>query len=182
MKGCGACSATKFRFTSVVRLGVHQNALREAVLVGKTPGGQILMGTLTRLLFEREEERIRTFAPDFIVPVPRYWSKTLFQPQNTPLTMADLMANLLRQPVRPKGLRMREKRRRQSELSPTDRKINMKGAFRAKRGKAFNNARILLVDDVMTTGATANEASRALQEAGASEVMLAVLSRGIGGF
>lgn len=181
-EGCGLCAKTSFMFAGMVRLGIHRDLLRTAVLQGKEPAGQVLISALTRLLFEREEELIRGFAPDVIVPVPRFWTKTLLQQQNAPLTMAEMMSGLLRRPVRANWLRFGEKRQRQSELSPTERMKNLKGAFIAKSVKKLRNARVLLVDDVMTTGSTANEAVRALQSAGSGEVMLGVISRGIGHF
>ena len=53
----------------------------------------------------------------------------------------------------------------------------MRGAFAVRRGVRVGGRCILLVDDVMTTGATAGEAARALRQAGAAHVAVAVLAR-----
>jgi predicted amidophosphoribosyltransferase len=67
--------------------------------------------------------------------------------------------------------------RRQSSLTPPERRRNVRGAFRASRRASLAGQRILLVDDVMTTGATAHEGSRALLEAGAASVYIATVAR-----
>ncbi len=72
--------------------------------------------------------------------------------------------------------RVRETRP-QSELSEKERFRNIKNAFKVKAGKNLADKRILLVDDVLTTGATAEECARVLRAAGAREVTVAVLAR-----
>src|SRR5262249_29434935 len=67
--------------------------------------------------------------------------------------------------------------RRQSTLTPPQRRQNVRGAFYASRRWNVAGQRILLVDDVMTTGATAHEASRALLKAGAAAVDVATVAR-----
>jgi predicted amidophosphoribosyltransferase len=62
-------------------------------------------------------------------------------------------------------------------LSYTARQANVRGRFRLARGCAVEGACLLLVDDVMTTGATASECARVLKRAGAREVHVAVIAR-----
>jgi predicted amidophosphoribosyltransferase len=61
--------------------------------------------------------------------------------------------------------------------SAAARRENIKGAFRAATRARWSGKRILLVDDVMTTGSTAGEAARVLRAAGAAAVVVAVLAR-----
>ena len=56
----------------------------------------------------------------------------------------------------------------------------MRGAFRVRRPKAAENARVLLVDDVLTTGATCSEAAKMLKQAGAAYVVVAIVARAQG--
>jgi len=66
--------------------------------------------------------------------------------------------------------------RMQNELPPAERPANVRDAFRAAARAA--GRRILLVDDVMTTGATVNECARALKSGGASKVFVLTVARG----
>ena len=67
--------------------------------------------------------------------------------------------------------------RSQVGLSGQERRENVRGAFRCWPGVKLAGRNVLLVDDVMTTGATASEAARALKEAGAGCVVVAALAR-----
>jgi predicted amidophosphoribosyltransferase len=67
----------------------------------------------------------------------------------------------------------------QAALTPSRRWQNVRGAFRARR-RNLEGLSILLVDDVLTTGATASEAARALKAAGTRSVRVAVIARGEG--
>jgi predicted amidophosphoribosyltransferase len=78
-------------------------------------------------------------------------------------------------------LKRRRATERQTHLSPPERRKNVRGAFRAARHRDLAGARVLLVDDIMTTGATAGEAAKMLVEAGAGFVAVAVLARAEGG-
>lgn len=66
----------------------------------------------------------------------------------------------------------------QVSLKAAERKINVKGIFRINNPKQLKNKKILLIDDVITTGATMNECAKILKEAGAKEVWGLVLAKG----
>jgi predicted amidophosphoribosyltransferase len=65
----------------------------------------------------------------------------------------------------------------QAGLPLSQRFRNVEGAFRVRRPEAVKGARVLLVDDVLTTGATCSEAAKVLKEAGAAAVAVAVVAR-----
>ena len=69
--------------------------------------------------------------------------------------------------------------RRQNELSREERLVNLNGAFRVKDGTDICGSNILLIDDVMTTGATLNECAGVLLSGGAKSVTCFTLARGI---
>ena len=69
---------------------------------------------------------------------------------------------------------------KQTDLTPTERRKNLRGAFVCRAGIDLSQSSILLVDDVLTTGTTTHRAARALLSAGAQWVDVAVLARGVG--
>lgn len=69
--------------------------------------------------------------------------------------------------------------RHQNELSRNDRLINLKGAFKIRDGAMIEGLNVLLVDDVITTGATLDECAKTLLDNGAKKVNCFTLARGI---
>lgn len=65
----------------------------------------------------------------------------------------------------------------QADLPPSRRFENVRGAFRLAAGYDIRGARVLLVDDILTTGATCSEAAKVLKQAGAASVAVAVIAR-----
>ena len=65
-------------------------------------------------------------------------------------------------------------------MLPSERLVNVRDAFRVSANYDVAGAEVLLVDDIMTTGATANEAAKTLRRAGAARVRVALVARGTG--
>lgn len=76
----------------------------------------------------------------------------------------------------PDAIQLTRKVADQTRLNASERKANMAGAFAVHEGMSFTDARVLVVDDVLTTGSTLGEAGRVLQEAGAQSVTGAVIA------
>jgi len=74
----------------------------------------------------------------------------------------------------------RRRTQKQGTLLPSERFGNVRNAFGASSGYDIKGAYVLLVDDIMTTGATASEAAKTIRNAGAEEVDVAVVARGVG--
>jgi predicted amidophosphoribosyltransferase len=115
--------------------------------------------------------------PDVVAPIPMHWFKRLWRHTHTAETLARAVAQQLELPVSARLLACRRHLRRQASLTPPQRKLNVRGAFRASRLIPLAGRRVLIVDDVMTTGATAQEAARALIEGGAAAVCVATVAR-----
>jgi predicted amidophosphoribosyltransferase len=94
--------------------------------------------------------------------------------------MAEAVAGELKLPLADDLLRCVRMVPKQALLTPSRRRRNMRGAFRMSSAFDVRDASVLLVDDVMTTGATANALAKPLMDAGARTVAIAVVARGIG--
>lgn len=113
---------------------------------------------------------------DLITWLPIHWKRRLRRGYDQAKLLAKHAArNLGTRPVR--TLRKIRNTKPQSQTSsPAERRANILNAFRAVRPERFRGKRILLIDDILTTGATMNEAARTLLTAGADEVVCCVLA------
>lgn len=109
---------------------------------------------------------------DLVIPVPIHWSRQSSRGFNQSELLCDPDWVW---PVRPQLLRRIKRTRPQVGLNFEARQTNLQGAFRAS--KAVHGARILLIDDVYTSGGTAAECARTLKSQGAREVHIACVAR-----
>ena len=165
---CAECRGKEILFAGATALGRYEGGLREAVLRLKFRGSRHLADEFGRRLAERIG---RAF--DLVVPVPMSRWKILFRGYNAAELVAGRLARHARLPFRRGALRKVRRTRPQAELPLEERLGNPKGAYRARPVRGV----VLLVDDVLTTGATANACTEALRQAGATEVHLAVVAR-----
>jgi ComF family protein len=173
---CGNCRSQKLLFTAVRTVGSYRDALRQAVLKAKHAAYEPLAIALGQRLAEAVRRMPFEQRPDVVVPVPMHWLKRVWRKTNSADTMARSFARQLELPLA-SALVCRRYLRRQATLTPAERRRNVRGAFRPSWWWNLTGKRILLVDDVMTTGATAHEASRVLLKAGAEAVYVATASR-----
>ncbi|MBN2579950.1 MAG: ComF family protein [Pirellulales bacterium] len=178
--GCPLCKTSLFHFDTAVALGGYHSQLRNVVFQMKKPRGELLALSLGRLLCRRNEQRLREFRPEAVVPVPMHWRRRFGRGVNGPEHLAAAISRTLGIPLHRRALRRVRNTPPQAGLSPRQRLKNVRGAFRVHRGKWLENRRILLIDDVLTTGATCSEAARILKKAGAGPVAVAVVARGQG--
>jgi ComF family protein len=114
---------------------------------------------------------------DIVIPMPLHWSRRWSRGYNQSDNLARAVARVIGKPCDRNALVRRKATVNQKGLSAAERWRNMTGAFRPGR-TMVKNMRVLLIDDVMTTGATADAAARTLLEAGAAQVRLAVVAHG----
>lgn len=179
-ESCPLCRGSSFDFEAAVALGTYADRLKEAVLQMKWPGAEPIAGAMGELLCCRRADPIRLLCPSLVVPVPMHWRRRWVRKMNGPDILAAKIAKLLRVPCRLRLLRLNRNIKPQKGLNPRDRRKNVIGAFRVAKGYDMRGARVLLVDDVLTTGATCDAAAKALKEAGAASVVVAVLARTVG--
>jgi ComF family protein len=114
--------------------------------------------------------------PDFITPTPLHWTRRFRRGFNQAEILSGIISEASGIPME-KVLKRVKRTQIQSKLKRDERKKNLIGAFSAKKEEICKNKSILLVDDVMTTGATLAAATGALLDAGAKEVFVFALAR-----
>jgi ComF family protein len=154
--------------------------LREVILRMKHVSGEGLTEVLGELWACHMDKRLRDLKADVIVPVPLYWWRRWTRGYNQSAVLAQALARQLCIPCRTRWLRRVRHTARQAILSAAARRPNVQEAFFAPARAELRGKIVLLVDDVLTTGSTANDAARALREAGVARVVVAVLARGHG--
>lgn len=169
--GCGDCAAGQ-PFAQVFSLGLHEGALREAIHHLKFNGREELGPLLGHRLAQVVQQ-----PSDCIVPVPLHRSRRVERGYNQAALVAQGLSEKLGIPVIEHGLRRRRSTGHQAKLDRVSRLKNLRGAFLLARNPApWQGKTVLLVDDVLTTGATAAAAARVILAGGAQAVHLAVLA------
>ena len=115
---------------------------------------------------------------DLIAPVPLHRWRLLWRRYNQAALLAHALGRLSGKPVAPGLLVRRRATPSQGHLNPAQRRANVAGAFALRPAAAgIEGKRVLLVDDVLTTGATAGECAKVLLKAGAAAVDVLTLAR-----
>jgi len=151
--------------------------LRQAVLKAKHAAFEPLAKALGQVLAKRIQQSPFAEPVDAVAAVPMHWLKRAWRNTNPEETIARAVAGQLGLANVSGSLRCTRYLQRQASLNSADRRKNVRGAFRASRFTRIAGKRVLLIDDVMTTGATAHECSRALLDAGAAAVFVATIAR-----
>ena len=180
-QGCEICGKTRLKFDSAVSLGVYQSELREAVLRMKHPNGDMLSVAMGRLLYLRRGRDLAAFRPDLVAPVPMFWGRRLARGTNSAEILAEGLARHLRIPLARGAIVRCRNTLPQAKLKLRERFANVRGAFRVRAGYDWDGLQVVLVDDILTTGATVGEVAKVLKKAGVLSVAAAVLARGTGG-
>jgi ComF family protein len=171
---CAVCAATPPPFDYARAAAVYEGAMREIVHALKFGGRRSLARPLGDLLRE-SCGRFGVDPPDALVPVPLARARERERGFNQAELVAGRLADTLGVRLRPRWLVRLRATAPQSELSATDRQANVAGAFAA--APAVRGRHVVVVDDVMTTGATAAECARALRRAGARRVGVLAVAR-----
>lgn len=170
---CPLCRRGARGFDAVYCFGAYEGRLRELIHLLKYRRMAPLSDPLGSLLVSAIP---RDAVFDTVVPVPLHWRRRWDRGFNQSALLAEPVARRygLRVII---ALRRRRSTASQAGLTSSRRRANVAGAFEVRRKQAVEGRRILLVDDVLTTGATASACGMALKRAGAQSVTVLTLAR-----
>jgi ComF family protein len=177
--GCARCRGHKMWFDETIAAGVYSGRLREIVLRMNDFNGDALSLAVGSLVWHQCAERLAAAAADVVVPIPLHWRRRLAHRTNSAAILSEVISDKLGLPFAERLLRRRKHTLPQSSVTPSQRWENVRQAFSVRNGYHLNQAHILLVDDILTTGATCSEAARALRKAGAMRITVVVVARAI---
>lgn len=160
-------------FDTVYTFGSYEDTLRALIHLFKYGQVRPLAKPLGALL-ARAIPREHRF--DVIVPMPLHWKKRWSRGYNQSKLLAKEVARRWGVPVS-QVVRRVKATAPQAGLSNSKRRLNMSGAFAMRKGASVKGLRVLLIDDVLTTGATASACAKVLKRAGASHVAVAAVAR-----
>jgi len=180
---------TVFECTNCREMDLHFRSARSAVVAG---------GLVLEVIHRYKYQRALWFEPfladllarqagpvlrqekwDMIVPVPLHSAKKREREFNQAERLASRLSATAHIPVNRRLLQRTQATRTQTRLTRPQRAANVRNAFAIRSGQPLHGERIVLVDDVLTTGATTSACAKALSAAGAGEVCVWTVARGL---
>jgi ComF family protein len=174
---CVACKEREFAFESARSVAIFEGVLRDAIHAMKYDFHAAVAEPLGELMATRFPGSSLAGKVDLVIPVPIHRSRMLVRGFNQSEELARKLCRRVSLPLVTDVLYQPCKTKHQVNLSYDERASNMRGAFVVRDARKVAGKRVLVLDDVLTTGATANEAALALKNAGAKSVHAYTLAR-----
>jgi ComF family protein len=174
---CGACISERHswdRARAVLRYDKHS---RHLVLGLKHGDRTHLAGAFGRWMHRAGSDVLA--GADLLVPVPLHWTRLFRRRYNQAAMLALAIRSAGGPDVAADWLIHRRRTPSQGRLGPAARERNVRGAFAIQASRDFTGKHVVVIDDVMTTGATVDECARVLKRAGASSVGVLTLARAL---
>jgi len=176
-RGCSFCRGKKFNFDEALSAYEYSGVIKECISLFKYEGKIRLAANLGQLMADFFKRYCRSKRFDYIVCVPLYWRKKIDRGFNQAEILAEFLSRSLSISCCFDKLRRIRKTSSQFNLNFRERHKNISGAFACKDLNFFVGKSVLLVDDIFTTGATLNECSKVLKQAGALKITAFTLAR-----
>lgn len=157
------------RYYSDIREMIHSYKYGGAVWLARDLADLVITAVRTHYLF---------LSVDAVTFVPLHFIKKRIRTYNQSLLIARYVAKALDKPLSVNFLKRRKTGLTQAGLTAAQRRENVKGMFQASSTCHTSGRNFLLIDDVMTTGATVNECAKVMKEAGAAKVYVATVAHG----
>lgn len=176
---CTNCHEMELHFSSARSAVVAKSVVLEAIHRFKYSNALWFENFLADLLVREAAPVLIDEKWDCIVPVPLHPVKLREREFNQAALLAAPLARAIKIPLKTTILNRVHPTATQTLLTRDERAANMKDAFVVRKGTRLDEKRIVLVDDVFTTGATTNACAKALRGAGAAEVCVWTVARGL---
>jgi len=178
LKQISKCEIKKvqdFYFDYHIYLFKYQNEIRSKLIDFKFNDKPYLAKTFVNFLIKNEKICGFLKKYDIIIPVPMYKNKKNARGYN----QADLLAQELQKiiPYEKDILIKVQDTKKQSTLNKQERTQNLVNAYKIQNAEIIQNKNIILVDDIFTTGSTANECSKTLKQAGANKICVLTIAK-----
>lgn len=176
---CGECTRARPAFDRARAAFVYDDVSRSMILAFKHADRTDLTGVLAGWMHRPAVPLLRD--ADIVVPVPLHWKRMLSRRYNQAALLANRLARGHGVRIMPDLVRRKKQTGTQGGKSASARRRNVQGAFSVpqKFRARIRDKRILVVDDVMTTGATVDAVARTLLRAGAGAVDVITIARAL---
>jgi ComF family protein len=179
---CHLCRRGVYGFDLARSYGAYAGGMVSAITLLKYDAVAPLGGWFAARLAELLARRPGALAGDVVVPVPLHPSRLRERGHNQAELIARPLAKRLRVPLRSYLLVRTKPRPDKLKLTRQERWRTVRGAYAIRAGTRVDKLRVLLVDDVFTTGATLDACARALRQAGAASVIGLTVARVVPGW
>lgn len=176
---CRDCKSQSHVFTEGTAAFTYSGGLPDAVYRLKYQNRRDYRYFFAQAMAKCCGSKIRRWNPQVILPVPIHWRKRGRRGFNQSDLLAEELGKALKIPVQKDLLWCRRMTAAQKTLDRKERQQNLRGSFALKH-PVPGIRRVLIVDDIYTTGSTMDEIARVLKAAGVAEVYFAVLCTGQG--
>ena len=176
---CPACQNRTYAFDRARSFAVYKDAVVRAILLLKFEQIEPLGAWFAEQLAEVVRAERERLAGDVVVPVPLHRERERERGYNQATLLSKPLARKLQLPHQAVLLMRTRARPEKQVLTLEERWQSVRGAFATRPGIQVDNLRVLLVDDVLTTGATLDACARALREAGAKSVIGLTVARAV---
>ncbi len=173
---CERCRSPSTYYDAGYSACIYAGPVRELVHLFKYRGRRYLQTFLGGLIVDFLRGSPYISQHDAIVPVPLHWWRYCTRGFNQAADLAKPISRHFHVPIMKRNLRRIRHTSPQVRLPPKERSINIKNAFKVSRPSKVAGKRLVLLDDIITSGATLNECARVLKEAGASGVTIITLA------
>ncbi len=175
---CYACSSEKPYFDAARSAARYDGVVGEALRQLKYEKALWMSCDLSELLLGCLKAEYAGITFDFVVPVPLFHVRRRERGYNQSAVLAAELARRMHSQKASRLLRRIRPTATQTNLTAAQRLSNVQNAFQHGKNKQLAGQRVLLVDDVMTTGATVNACAKALKQGGAQSVHVLTVARG----